>query len=124
MNTILWILQIIICIKFLSVAYSHGLQKNNSTMQNAINKYGRHGMLTHKIISIILLIGSVVIILPGIIKLDNWVTIFCALILAGLMLISIYFHIRSREKPLIVADIILFAIVLFIAIGRGLLAPL
>lgn len=124
MNTILWLLQIILCIKFLSVAYSHGLQQNNSNMQQSIIKIGKNGLILHKLISAIIFVVSIIIILPGILGMNNWITIYAALILAILLIISIVIHILSREKPLMIADIILLAMAAFVVYGRWILAPL
>jgi uncharacterized membrane protein (UPF0136 family) len=112
-----------LCIKFLSVAYSHGLQPNNSNMQQSIIKIGKNGLILHKIISAIIFIVSIIIILPGILGMNNWITIYTALILSILIILSIIIHILSREKPLIVADIILLAIDAFVVYGRWMLAP-
>ena len=124
MNTILWLLQIILCIKFLSVAYSHGLQQNNSNMQQSKIKIGKNGLILHKLISAIIFVVSIIIILPGILGMNNWITIYAALILAILLIISIVIHILSREKPLMIADIILLAMAAFVVYGRWILAPL
>jgi hypothetical protein len=124
MNTLLWIVQGILCVKFLSVAYSHGLQPNNLNMKQAIEKMGEKSLLMHKIISAILCVAAALIILPALLDMNNWITICTALLLAILMLISIIFHLRSREKPLILADVILLFLVAFVAYGRWTLVPL
>jgi len=54
---------------------------------------------------------------------NNWITIYAALLLAILIIISIIIHILSREKPLIVADIILLAMAAFVVYGRWMFAP-
>jgi hypothetical protein len=41
MGTILWILQAILCIKFISVAFTHGFGRGNTEMQQAKQKLGR-----------------------------------------------------------------------------------
>jgi hypothetical protein len=123
MNTILWVLQIILCIKFLSVAYSHGLQQNNSNMRQSIIKIGKNGLILHKLFSVIIFIVSIMIILPGVLGMNNWITVYVALILAILILLSIGIHVLSREKPLIFADIILLAIAAFVVYGRWMLIP-
>lgn len=44
MTTALWIIQVILGIKLLSVAYTHGLRQSQPTMQDAIQKMeGWHG---------------------------------------------------------------------------------
>jgi VIT1/CCC1 family predicted Fe2+/Mn2+ transporter len=123
MNTILWILQILLCIKFLSAAYSHGIQQNNSTMQQSIKSIGAKGPLFHKFISVILFIGSIIIILPGVLGMSHWITVYSAILLVLLLTLSILFHIRYRLKPLIFADGILMMIAAFVAFGRGFFVP-
>jgi len=49
---------------------------------------------------------------------------WAAALLAVMMLASIGFHLASREKPKIVADLILFAMAAFLAYGRWVIAPL
>ena len=92
-------------------------------MQQSIIKIGKNGLIYHKLISAIIFIVSIIIILPGILGMNNWITIYTALILAILIILSITIHILSREKPLIVADIILLAIAAFVVYGRWMLAP-
>ena len=41
MTTVLWIIQVILGIRLLSVAYTHGLRQSQPTMQDAIQKMGR-----------------------------------------------------------------------------------
>jgi VIT1/CCC1 family predicted Fe2+/Mn2+ transporter len=124
MNTLLWIVQGILCVKFLSVAFSHGLQSNNLNMKQAIDKLGENSLLVHKIISAILFVAAILIVLPALLHMDNWITIYTAVTLAVLMMVSIPFHLRSRETPLIIADVILLLLAAFVTYGRWGLFPL
>jgi hypothetical protein len=124
MNTILWIIQIILCIKFITTAYSHGLQKNNANMQDSISVFGDKSKIVHKFISVIVFIGAVAILFPAILEMNNSITISAAILLSVMMIVSIIFHIRSRNNPLLIADAILFLLILFIAYGRWKLFPL
>jgi hypothetical protein len=92
-------------------------------MQQSINELGGKGLLIHKLISAIIFIGAVMIFLPGLLGMNNWITVCTAIIFTILMMISIIFHIRSREKPLILADIILMLLSACVAYGRWILAP-
>jgi uncharacterized membrane protein (UPF0136 family) len=92
-------------------------------MQQSIIKIGKNGLILHKLISAITFIVSIMIILPGILGMNNWITIYTTIFLAILIIISIIIHILSREKPLIVADIILLAIAAFVVYGRWMFAP-
>lgn len=41
MTTVLWMIQVILGIKLLSVSYTHGLRQSQLTMQDAIQKMER-----------------------------------------------------------------------------------
>jgi hypothetical protein len=47
-----------------------------------------------------------------------------ASILSIMLLFSIFFHIKSREKPKIFVSVILFVFAVFVAYGRWILIPL
>ena len=76
------------------------------------------------VIAIFTFIGSIGLILPTALGRLTWITPITALILSMLMLFSIFFHIKCREKPNITASVILFALAAFVAYGRWVLAPL
>jgi hypothetical protein len=124
MNTILWILQIILCIKFLSVAYSHGVQPNNAKIEQSKQKLGGAGSLLHKVFSAVVFLDSIALVLPGIAPVAAWIMIPAAALLTILILCSIVLHRLSREKPLIVADIVLLAMAVFVLLGRWMFSPL
>jgi hypothetical protein len=123
MNTILWIVQIILCIKFLSTAYSHGIQTRNPKIEQSKNKLGGASSILHKILSAVMAVDSVALILPGLAAAAKWMLIPSLILLIVLILLSIVFHVLSREKPLIVADVVLLALAVFAWIGRWLLSP-
>jgi hypothetical protein len=124
MNIVIWVLQIILCIKFLSVAYSHGMQRNNPKMDQSIDKLGNYGFLLHRIGAAVSFLGSIGILIPAIIGMDNSITVVSSIILAVVTMLSIVFHIRSREKPILIADIILTLLAAFVAYGRWIVSPL
>jgi len=124
MNTLLWIVQGILGIKFLTTAFSHGIPTRNANMKQAIEKMGGYSLLLHRLVALVILFSAVAIILPAYLGMDNRVTIYAALLQAGLMLVSIPFHVLSREKPLVIADVILLLLAAFVAYGRWRLFPL
>jgi hypothetical protein len=65
MNTILWIVQIILGIKLLTVTYTHGLRQSKTEMQTAILKMGSLARHLHYLIAAFSFIGMLGIILPG-----------------------------------------------------------
>jgi len=122
-NTALWIIQIILGIKLITVSYTHGLRQSQPTMQEAIRKLGRSSKPLLYTIAFCTFIGTVGLTLPGVLGSSIWVTPVTALILSIMLLISILFHIKSREKPKIFVSIILFALAAFVAYGRWVLVP-
>jgi hypothetical protein len=122
-NTALWIIQIILGIKLITVSYTHGLRQSQSTMQEAIQKMGRFSRPLLYIISACTLMGTVGLILPAVLRSPTWITPVTALILSILLLFSIFFHIKYREKPKVFVSIILFALAAFVAYGRWVLVP-
>jgi hypothetical protein len=122
-NTALWIIQIILGIKLITVSWTHGLRQSQSTMQEAIQKMGRFSKPLLYIVVICTFIGTVGLILPGVLGSSTWITPVTALILSIMLLISILFHIKSREKPKIFVSIVLFVFAIFVAYGRWMLVP-
>jgi hypothetical protein len=123
MNIVLWVIQIILAIKLITVSYTHGIRQNQPTMQAAIQKMGKLPQPLLQIIAVCTFIGCIGLMLPGILGLSTRITPVTAAILSILLLISIFFHIKCREKPNIFVSVILFAFAAFIAYGRWVLVP-
>jgi hypothetical protein len=118
MHTLLWILQIILGIKLLSVSYSHGLRQAQPTMQDAMQKMGSLARPLHYAIALAALLGAVGLTLPGVLGSSPQIISVTAIVLSILLVTSIFFHVRSREKPNVFVSVILFAFAVFIAYGR------
>lgn len=123
MNTALWALQLILGIKLLSVSYTHGLRPSQPTMQDAIRKMGLLARPLHSAIALVAFLGTLGLILPGALKMPAQVISVTAGLLAVLLLSSIFFHVRSREKPNIFVSVILFVFAVLIAYGRWPFVP-
>jgi len=124
MNIALWIIQIILGIKLITVSYTHGFRQSQSTMQEAIQKMGRFSQPLLYIIAFCTFLGAIGLILPGILGSSTWITSVTAVILSIMLLFSIFFHIKCREKPNIFVSVILFALAVFVAYGRWVLVYL
>jgi VIT1/CCC1 family predicted Fe2+/Mn2+ transporter len=124
MDTALWIIQIILGIKLITVSYTHGFRQSRSTMQEAIQKMGRLSQPILYIIAVCTFIGTLGLILPGVLGSSNWMTSVTAVILSIMLLFSIFLHIKYREKPNIFVSVILSALAAFVAYGRWVLVPL
>jgi cytochrome bd-type quinol oxidase subunit 2 len=124
MNTALWIVQIILGIKLITVSYTHGLRQSQPTMQEAIQKMGKFSRSLLSGIAVCAFIGTMGLILPGVISSSTWLIPLTAVILSIILLFSIFFHVKSREKPWVFVSVVLFVFAVFIAYGRRVLFPL
>ena len=115
--TILYILQIILGIKLVSVAFTHGLRQDKSTMQEAIAKIGAPARPILMVVAVLTLVNAIILVLPIAIRSLNWLTPWSAAILAGILGLSIVFHVIGREKPKIWVSLILCAMAAAVAYG-------
>jgi hypothetical protein len=123
MDMALWAIQIILSIKLITVSYTHGLRQSQPIMQEAIRKLGKFSRPLLYIISVCTFIGAVILALAGVLRLPNWVISITAVIMAIMLLFSIFFHIKSREKPKIFVSVVLLVFAAFVAYGRWALNP-
>ena len=123
-NIALWVIQIILGIKMLNVCYSHGLRQSQPTMQEAIQRMGEFSRPVHNATSVCTFLGAIGLLLPGALGSSVWITPVTAALLSIMLLISIFFHTKSRTSPKIFVSAVLFAFAAFIAYGRWVLAPL
>jgi hypothetical protein len=124
MNTVFWIIQVILGIKLITVSYTHGLRQSQPTMQDAIRKMGRFSQPLLYLIAVCTFIGAMGLILPGVLGASARITPVTAALLSIMLLCSIIFHVKCREKPNIFVSVILFAFAVFVAYGRRVLYSL
>lgn len=118
MNIALWIAQAILSIKLLTTAVSHGLGQTKSTMRESKQKWGKSAGWLHPLLAILLFLGGAGLILPGLFLHSFQLTIYSSGFLALMLILSILFHMKTREKTNLFVSIILFLIAVFIVIGR------
>jgi putative oxidoreductase len=118
MDTALWIIQIILAIKLINVAFTHGFRQSLPSMQEAIQKTGKGARPILSVVAAGTFLGVLGLILPGVLGLSSWITAGTAVLLACILLFSIFFHVRGREKPKIFVSAVLFAFAAFVAYGR------
>jgi hypothetical protein len=123
MNSILWVLQIILSIKLVSAAYTHGLRQDKASMQEAIRKVGDLARPMLAIAAGGTLLSAAGLIIPGALGVMSWLTPWIAAVVAGMLLASIVLHVRGREKPKIWVSLILCAMAVAVAYGRWVMAP-
>jgi hypothetical protein len=123
MNIALWILQIALGLKFVSVAYTHGFRADQTKMQPGIQRLGAVARLLLTFVALCAFLGAVGLVLPAATGILTWLTPLAAALLALMMLLAIGFHVACRESPNIVVGLILFALAAFVAYGRWVIAP-
>jgi hypothetical protein len=123
MNIVLWIVQGILAIKLVSVSFTHAFQRSLPTMQEAIQKLGKASRWVLTLVAIVTFLGALGLILPGILGVAPRITPVTAGILSIILLASLFFHVRSREKPKIFVSLVLFALAAFVAWGRWVIVP-
>jgi hypothetical protein len=124
LNTLLWALQIILCIKLLSVAFSHGLRRDQTKFQQAMRKVGAPAARLLTFAAVATPVVAAGLVLPAASASLNWLAPVAAATTALLMLLSAGIHLRARETPNIPVALILWAMGAFVAYGRWMLSPL
>jgi hypothetical protein len=122
-NIFLWTLQVILALKFVSVAYTHGFRRDKADMQRGIEKLGAVARPLLTLIALCVLLGAVGLILPAATGTLTWLTPLSAALLALMMLLASGFHVACRERPNIVVSLVLFVLAAFVAYGRWRIAP-
>ena len=123
MDIFLWALQIILAVKLLTVSLTHGLQQNKQTIQDARRKLGAAAPALLYLAALFSLLAALGLVLPGLLGAAAWLTPLSAAFTGLILLVSLYFHLRSRDKPNIYVSLILFAFAAFVAYGRWVLVP-
>ncbi|MBL8058461.1 MAG: DoxX family protein [Anaerolineales bacterium] len=124
MDTVLWALQIILAIKFATVAFTHGVRPDPVKMARGRQRLGAAARPLLTLIAAAVLLGGLGLILPAALGMWPWLTAWAAALLAGLMLAALGLHLACRDQPNSLVSLILFALAAFLAYGRWVLAPL
>lgn len=123
LNLALWVVQAILSIKLITAALSHGFPQSKPDMQQAIEKMGTGARFWHVLVAFLCILTTAGLILPGLLGFWPPITVWAAGVVALMMLGSIYFHVRFRDKPMIFVSVVLFIFAVFIAYGRLVLSP-
>ena len=124
MNVILWILQAILAVKFVSAVYSHGIRPDPKEMERGTQRFGAKTRPLLVLVSVGMFLGAVGLVLPAAVGALAWLAPWAAAALAAMMLAGVLFHVVCREGPIILVGLVLCALAAFVAYGRWVLAPL
>ena len=124
MNTVMWILQAILSIKTVSAAFSHAVRHDKEEMAWGIERMGALARPLLVGAALLMLLGSLGLVAPAVVRAPGWMAPVAAGLLAGLMLASVAFHLNCRETPRAFVGLILFLVAAFVAYGRWAVWPL
>jgi putative oxidoreductase len=122
MNKLLWVLQILMGVYFIAIGVMHfivppGLPAPLSWMYDL-------SPALHAISGTAEILGGLGLILPGLTKIQTRLTPLAGLGLALVMILAAVFHLTRGEMQNIVSNLVVAAVVGFIAYGRWRLKPL
>jgi len=122
-NLALWVVQILLALAFIVLAYSHTIRydENRQTKIVWLNAVPRRGMF---VIGTLELLGGIGLVLPAATRLVPVLTPIAATCLAALMVLAAIFHATRREYPNIVFNAVLGLLAAFVAYGRFVLEPI
>jgi len=123
MNIVLWVLQVALAVKLVSVAYTHGIRPDPTKMQPGLQRLGAAARPLLILIALAAFLGGVGLVLPAATGILTWLTPWSAALLALMTLVAIGFHITCRESPNVVVGLVLFVLAAFVAYGRWVIAP-
>ncbi|HEY8637069.1 MAG TPA: DoxX family protein [Candidatus Limnocylindrales bacterium] len=122
MDTVLWILQILLALAFLAAGVNHATQRDKASGRSAWMLAVTKPVLTT--IGILEIAGAAGLVLPAVTGIAPWVTPLAAALLALLMVFAAGFHLRRPGEGMNAGpNLILAALVGFVAVGRLVFAP-
>ena len=122
MNTILWIIQILLAILFTLF----GLMLLTTPRKKILEKVTwakNFSPRTTKLISLVELLGAIGLIVPMATGILPWLTPWAAIGLVLNMIGAIVTHLRYHEYPNVIFPFILLLLAAFVAYGRIVLVP-
>ncbi len=118
MDTLLWIAQFALAVKFASIAFTHGLWPRGTEMQRALARVGPRGIWLHRAIAVGALAGAIGLVAPGFVPAWAWATPAAAGLLTVLMLGALALHSLNRASPNTWVNLTLLGLVVLTGAGR------
>jgi len=124
MNTVLWILQVLLALAFMMAGYNHGFNIEKTRLRPRMEWMDAVSKNLLKFIGVTEILGSIGLILPAVTGILPVLTPWAATGIAVIMILSALFHLPRREYPAIVINLVLLAMAAFVAYGRFVVEPL
>ena len=117
-NTLLWILQIVLGLTFISASYAHSIAAPALQLQPPMAWLAAVPQPLLLFIALCELLGGLGLILPGLTKIQPRLTPIAAALLAVVMVLACGFHLTRGEYPNIGINLVLATLAALIAYGR------
>jgi hypothetical protein len=114
MTIAFWIIRFILAIKCLTITYTHGFRQSLPSMQEASKKLGRFSHLLLYFISAAAFFAASGLILPDLLGVSKWISPSAAGLLSIMLICSLLFHLKAREKPKLFVSAVLCGMALFV----------
>lgn len=117
MNTLLWILQVVLAVAFAAA----GLGKLTQPREKLLERMGwveDFSQGTVRLIGALELLAAVGLVLPAATGVLPWLTPLAAAGLVVVMLLAIPVHVRRHELPMVVVNVVLALVAAFVAWQR------
>ncbi|MCI0648540.1 MAG: DoxX family protein [Chloroflexi bacterium] len=124
MNIALWIVQILLAIVFLMAGVTKITQPTEKLVERGMGFVEDFSPNTIRLIGVLEVLGAIGVVLPALTGILPWLTPLAAVGLALTMVGAALTHLRRGEYPNIIANVILFALTVFVAYGQFVLIPL
>lgn len=124
MDVVLWIVQVVLAIKFLSVVVSHGIRPDPVKMEPGRQRLGKAAPAILIAASGGAFLGAVGLVLPAVSQALAWLAPWSAALLAGMLLAAIFLHLGCRDGRSVAVGVVLLGLSALVAYGRWVLAPL
>jgi uncharacterized membrane protein YphA (DoxX/SURF4 family) len=123
MNTVLWIVQVLLSIVFFMSGAAKVMQPKEKLVTNMgwVEDFSDGPLKT---IGLLEILGALGLILPDLTGLLPMLTPLAAVGLALTMVGALVTHLRRHEYPMAAGNLVLMALALFVAFGRFFVLPL
>jgi hypothetical protein len=124
MHIVLWALQVVLALKFLSVTYTHAVRPDEAKMGSGIDRLGALARPLLAVTALLSFLCAVGLVLPAVAGILPSLPPWSAVVLALMMLVGSGFHLGCRDNPNVIVGLVLFALAAFVAYGRWVIVPL
>ncbi|MDI1459527.1 DoxX family protein [Catellatospora sp. KI3] len=118
MNIALWIVQILLGLAFLAAGLLKATQPKEALRAKNLNWVDDYSAGMVKLIGVSEILGGIGLIAPWATGIAPVLTPIAAVALAAVMVGAALAHLRRKEYPAIVFNIVLAALAVFVAVGR------